>query len=162
MYANLMKGIIVVVGIAATVVAAIWHKVLAWSQNSLFPWLNENLPNIEKSIRDAFANLDKAVVAVRQSVKMAWNKLREYLLKTAAHFERKSPSEWTRKITSFVIQKLEETKPIIKKIETVEEVNWDDLPADVRSEWMKTANQNIDIDITKSRDDEINALTMTN
>jgi hypothetical protein len=162
MYADLIKGIIVVVGIAASAVIAIWGKVLEWSQNSLFPWLNENLPNIEQSIRDAFVQLDKAVVTIRQSAKMAWKKLREYLLKTAAHFERKSQSEWTRKITSFVIQKLDKAQPVIKKVETVEEINWDDLPADVRSEWMKTANQNIDIDVTKSRDDEINALTMTN
>jgi hypothetical protein len=162
MYGDLDKVIFGIATVVITALVAMWGKVLEWSQNSLFPWLNENLPNIEQSIRDAFVKLDKAIVAIRQSAKMAWKKLREYLLKTTAHFERKSSNEWTRKITSFVIEKLDKTKPIIKKVETVEEINWDDLPADLRSEWMKTANQNIDIDVTKSRDDEINALTMTN
>jgi hypothetical protein len=162
MYGDLGKVIFGIAGVAITILVAIWGKVLEWSQNSLFPWVKENLPNLEQSIRDAFVQVDKAVVAIRQIAKMAWKKLREYLLKMVAYFERKSSSEWTKKITSFIVEKIDKAQPVIKKVETVEEINWDDLPADVRSQWMKTANQNINIDVTKEQDNDIDALTMTN
>ncbi|HAA28564.1 MAG TPA: hypothetical protein DCE56_13860 [Cyanobacteria bacterium UBA8553] len=105
---------------------------------------------------------DKVAVPIRRVVKKAWEALRKYLLKTVIHLERRNASKWERRITSFVVEVLTPQTPIIKKVETVEEVDWDDLPDDVRSAWMKSEQQFHDMDVTAIRDQQLETLEMTN
>ena len=105
---------------------------------------------------------NNVAVPIRQAVKKAWEMLRQHLLKTTIQFDRQTTSKWTKRITSFAIETLTPQSPTIKKIETVEEVDWDDLPNDVRNAWMKNEQQSRTIDVTAIRDQQIETLDMTN
>jgi hypothetical protein len=160
--AELLKGVFLLAAVVITAVVALWHKILDWAHSSLYPWLQKKLPTIEAAVREAFIWVDRVVVATRLIVKKAWETLRNYLLKTVAQFERRTHRQWIRRITSFVIIRLEQTQPVIKKIETEDEVDWDELPSDIRQAWMKTEAKMGELDVTQMRDQELAALSMTN
>jgi hypothetical protein len=163
LYADLIKGGLLLGVVAIGAIIALWNKILDWSRASLLPWLQRNLPTIEDAVRDAFIWVDKYVaVPTRLLVKKAWGNLRNYLLKTVAQFERRTSSQWVRRVTSFVIVKLEQSKPVVKKVEIEHEVDWDDLPPEVKQSWMKNAGQAFELDVTGTRDQQLEELSMTN
>lgn len=163
LYADALRAALALIGVAITAVIALWHKIIDWAQDSLFPWIERNLPSILSTVKDAFTWVDdKVAVPIRRVVKKAWEALRKYLLKTVIRLERQNASKWERRITSFVVEVLTTQTPIVKKVETVEEVDWDDLPDDVRSAWMKSEQQSHDMDITAIRDQQLETLEMTN
>lgn len=163
LYVDAVRLAFVLVGVAFAAIVAFWHKIVEWAQASLFPWIEKNLPLIESDVKKAFAWVDnKVVVPIRRAVKKAWEMLRQYLLKTMIQFDRKTTSKWTRRVTSFLIEVLTPQTPTVKKVETVEEVSWDDLPDDVRNAWMKNEQRSHAIDVTAIRDQQIEELDMTN
>lgn len=163
LYTDALRAAIGLIGVAVAAVIALWHKIIDWAQDSLFPWLEKNLPSVLSIVKDAFAWVDdKVAVPVRRVIKKAWEALRKYLLKTVIQLERLNASKWERRITSFVVEVLTPQTPTVKKVETVEEVSWDDLPDDVRSAWMKSEQQSQNMDVTAIRDQQLEALDMTN
>jgi len=163
LYTDALRAAIGLVGAAVVVLIAFWHKVIDWAQKSLFPWIERNLPSILSIAKEALKWVDdKVAVPIRRVVKKAWEALRKYLLKTVIRLERRNASKWERRITSFVVEILTPQTPSIKKVETVEEVDWDDLPDDVRSAWIRSEQQSRDIDVTAIRDQQIETLEMTN
>lgn len=163
LYADAVRAAIGLVGVAIVAVIAVWRKIVNWAQDSLFPWLERNIPSILSTAKEAFVWVDENVaVPIRRAVKKAWEELRKYLLKTVIRLERRNASQWERRITSFVVEVLTPQTPVVKKVETVEEVEWEYLPKDVRSAWMKSSQQSHDLDVTASRDQQIETLEMTN
>jgi hypothetical protein len=163
LYTELIKAGLLLVGVALIAIVTFWQKILDWVTASLTPWLNKYLPSISEKVKDAFAWIDNAVaVPIRRIVKKAWEELRNYLLKVLVQFERQMQSEWVKRITSFIIEKLDGAKPIVKKIVTEEQANWDDLPEDVRAAWLKNGSSNSELDVTGTRDRQIDELIMTN
>lgn len=163
LYTDVLRAAIGLIGVAVVAVIALWGKIINWAQDSLFPWIERNLPTILSTVKDAFVWVDENVaVPIRRVVKKAWEALRKYLLKTVIRLERRNASKWERRITSFVVEALTPQTPIVKKVETVEEVDWDDLPDDVRSAWMRSEQQSHDIDVTAIRDQQVETLEMTN
>lgn len=162
-YAEIIKAALALAGVAIVVIIALWHNILDWAKSSLFPWIEKNLPTIVDAVKDAFTWVDNNVaVPIRRLVKAAWNKLRNYLLKMVTRFDRKTQSTWVKQATSWVIEVLDSPKPTVKKVETVEEVNWDDLPADVKNAWLKNNQSSRELNVTEARDQELGALSMTN
>lgn len=162
-YAEIIKVALGLAGAAFIAIIALWHKILDWAHSSLFPWLEKNLPTILGTVKDAFTWVDnKVAVPIRRLVKSAWNKLRSYLLKMVTQFERKTQSTWIKRVTSWIIAVLDSPKPTVKKVETVEEVNWDELPPDVKEAWLKNNQSSRELNVTEARDQELEALSMTN
>ncbi len=152
-------------GTAAAVVAALtyWHKILDWAEKSLFPWITRNLPWLENQVRFAFSAVDGVAVPIRAGVKQAWNKLRDYLLKQTAELQRKSSSQWIVRITSWVVKVLESGKTIPAKLEVKEiVVDWDELPEDIRSAYLRRQHEHAEFNITQMRDRELAEMEMTN
>jgi hypothetical protein len=163
LYTDALRVAIGLIGVAVAAVIALWHKILDWAQDSLFPWIEKNLPSILSTIKDAFEWVDNnVIVPTRRLVKGAWKSLRKTLLKMVIQLERRDASKWERRITSFVVEALTPQSPVVKKVETVEEVDWDDLPDDVRSAWMKNEQQSHDMDVTAIREQQLETLEMTN
>ncbi|OYQ67492.1 hypothetical protein B9G53_01165 [Pseudanabaena sp. SR411] len=163
LYTDVLRAALALTIAAVTAIIALWHKIIDWAQDSLFPWIEKNLPSILSTVKNAFAWVDeKVIVPFRRVVKKAWEMLRQYLLKTTIQFDRQTTSTWTKRITSFVIETLTSQSPTVKKVESVEEVDWDDLPDDVRNAWMKNERQSMTIDVTAIRDQQIETLDMTN
>ncbi|NEP05925.1 MAG: hypothetical protein F6K34_14490, partial [Okeania sp. SIO4D6] len=78
-----------------------------------------------------------------------------YLLKQVIKLERKSSGEWIKQVTSWTIKILESGKKVPIKTEIEEVVDWEDLPQDVREEWLKQEKSKAEIDVTEYRDREI-------
>jgi len=159
-YTKIISQALALGALAVAAIATLWTKILDWAKSSLFPWIEKNLPALIDLVKDAFTWVDhKVMVPTRQIVKRAWSSLRKQLLKMAVYFERQSPSEWIRKMTSWVVEVLNSAEPKVKKIEIVEEVNWDDLPQEVRKSWMKNNESSHELDVTETRDQQIAEMT---
>ncbi|NEP73053.1 MAG: hypothetical protein F6K25_13965 [Okeania sp. SIO2G4] len=151
-------GIAIALGLGAlgaTLVIIFWKQILKWAEESLFPWIKTNIPSIENQVRKAFSAVDNVVVTTRNIIRKAWKKLREYLLKQVIKLERKSSGEWIKQVTSWTIKILESGKKVPIKTEIEEVVDWEDLPQDVREEWLKQEKSKAEIDVTEYRDREI-------
>ena len=142
-------------GVSATFALIFWDQILGWAEDSLFPWIKNNIPSIESAVRKAFSALDKKAVDTRKIIRKAWKKLRKFLLKQVVTLERKSSNKWIRRVTSWVIKVLESGEKVPVKVETEEKVNWDELPEDVRKEFLSKGKSESEIDVTKNRDDEM-------
>jgi hypothetical protein len=154
---ELLANALKIAGAAAAVVFAFWHKVLAWAEESFFPWVKRNIPEMLELTRNAFAWVDEHVaVPIRRAVKTAWALLRRQLLKMTITFEKRSDSQWSKRTTTWVIEKLGDKS--VKKTVSEEELLWDDLPSDIREQWIRT-NENKEIDFTDARDELLTNLT---
>jgi len=154
---------LIILGIAGAAIVGLWHRVLAWAENSLFPWIKRNLPELEVVVRQAFKVIDKVAVNIRRSVKIAWEYLRKWLLKQTVEIERRTDNKWIRRITSWIIKELSPVgdKPRVAKIVTEEEIEWDELPDEVRERWI-TMGKIDPADITKLRDKELGVMELNN
>ena len=141
--------------VSATVAATYWPEILSWAHESLFPWIERNIPSITEKVRDAFVAADEVVVPVRRTIRNAWNKLREYLLKQTAEIKRKSSSAWVRRVTSWVIKVLETGESVPATVVTEEILTTDELPDDIRREWLHRGKAEAEINVTKLRDEEL-------
>lgn len=153
-------------GVVATVALTLWDKILKWADNSLFPWIEQNLsPNIADSVRGAFAFIDRIAVPIRRAVKQAWENLRQFLLKMVVDFQQKSSSNWIKRVTSYIIRVLspkKSDKPEVVRVVSEEHIDPDFLPPDVREAWLRKAQKNYEVDATDTRDKEIAQLSMAN
>ncbi|MGD1703927.1 hypothetical protein [Dapis sp. BLCC M229] len=154
-----LVAITVVLGLTAAAVVIFWKQILIWAQDSLFPWINKNIPSIESEVREAFATADRFFGNIRNIIRQAWKKLRKYLLKQVVKFARQSSDKWIVQVTSWVIKNPEnlESKESKKatKIVTEEEVDWDELPPDVRADFLRRDKSDVEIDVTEYRDRQI-------
>jgi hypothetical protein len=144
----------------ATVAAAIalWPQIRAWSEEAVFPWLERNLPDVVPHVRTAFAAMDNAVTSVRRNIKQAWNCLREHLLHQLVILERSSSFQWIRRVTSWMVKVLSNGQRVPVQIVTETAFATDDLPAEVRSEWLRQGRGRHEIKATELRDREMNEL----
>lgn len=138
-------------GIALT----FWHKILDWAETSLFPWLERKYPLILDTVKNAFVALDKLTAPTRLAIKKSWEKLREYLLKQIVHLEKNAPNQWIKRVTSWLIQILENGQEVPVKIETEEFLTHDELPDDVREAWIRRQEKTADFNTTELRDQEL-------
>lgn len=153
--------IAVALGVSSALVLIFWNQILEWAQDSLFPWIKRNIPLIEGVVKEAFIAVDKVATPIRKTIRQAWEKLREYLLKQVVKLERKSSNKWIRRVTSLIIKVLESGEKVVRQVETEKEVDWDELPEDVRKEFLSKGKSESEIDVTKRRDDEIDQMDMS-
>ena len=144
--------------LAATALAVLWQQVLGWAEASLLPWIDEHLPLLSGPARSAFVALDRVAVAVRVAAKKAWQDLRGYLLKQVVRIRKKTGikalvlvEEWLRPRA--------ESETVVHRI-SEREVEWEDLPEDVREAFLKRTEESIEKDVTSARDTEMMQLVL--
>ena len=152
-YLDLLRVAVGIATLAVAALIALWHKILDWATETLFPWIKSNLPDFIDIATEAFSQLDDIISPIRRGIKIAWQRLRQRLLKMATHLERKSSSVWVSRTTSWVIKALE-TKQVVK-VETEVDISWDDLPADIREDYIRMNKKSADINVTDTRDQEL-------
>lgn len=152
---------IAALGVAAAIVTVYWTKILHWARESLFPWVDKNLPVLSDDVRNAFVVLDKVVAPVRLKAKEAWERLRQTLLRQVAEFEQLTDQNWLLRITSWVRVKLDEfdTTPVVKEVRTETVVPYDELPPEVREQLLRQGLGSYKVDVTQAKDVE---MAMTN
>lgn len=165
-FVQVLLTVLLVVSVAAAL--TFWNQILYWADKVLYPWIRDNLPELEFDVRNAFAALDKVITPIRNNIKAlkkfteikeAWKTLREYLLKVLVHFEQKTSTEWVKQITYWIIRNLKSKQ--VAQVVVEETVNADSLPPDVRQEWVRKGSIARSVDVTGLRDQEINEHTMT-
>ncbi|GAA0466045.1 hypothetical protein Ade02nite_47120 [Paractinoplanes deccanensis] len=140
--------------VSAATAALMWPKILAWAENSLFPWVARNLPELEPVVRAAFSVLDKGVVALRNAARQAWHELRRTLLKQVAEFVRQFDGRWVVEVTSWIANRPDRQRSRVTKVVTQQEVSFEELPPAVRQEYLRNNQKNHAIDVTDLRDKE--------
>ena len=145
----LIFGLVLITGSA---IAYFWTQILSFVRSHIMPWLHENFPEFAEKAELAFEAIDKKVVQVKRAIKEAWRQLRRKLLKVLVGYEQNT-SGWARNVISWCIKKLEDKEVIIKRTETTE-VNYDDLPDDVRAAWFRREAQQ-EQDVTAARDEQL-------
>ncbi|GAA1777564.1 hypothetical protein [Luedemannella helvata] len=133
------------------VVVAYWPKIMGWARDSLLPWADEHLPEFAGVIRQAFQTLDNVVVEVRQAVRSAWRRLRNVLLKETAEFVQLFNHGWAVEITSWLANRQNAEKPVVKVV-TQQQLDYDDLPPDIRAQLIHDDLSEGSLDVTAARD----------
>ncbi|MUG92024.1 hypothetical protein F7734_05935 [Scytonema sp. UIC 10036] len=142
--------------LAATATVVFWHRILEWGEKNVFPWFERHLPTIAPYVRKAFSRIDNVVTSVRRTVKEAWNKVSQYLLKQVVELNRQTSNTWVQQVTSWVIENSGyNNKPPVKEIRTEQEVSWDDLPEDVRKTFLRQQQSSFQKDVTEIRKQEM-------
>ena len=159
--AEFLIAIVSVLGVASTLVLIFWEQILEWAKDSLFPWIQRNIPLIEDVVKEAFIAVDKVATPIHKTIREAWEKLREYLLKQLVKLEKQSSNKWIRRVTSWIIKVLTSGKKVPVKVVTEEEVNWYELPEDLRKDYLRNGKSEMEIDVTKYRDYEIDQIKMS-
>ncbi len=133
------------------VVVAYWPKIMAWARDSLLPWADEYLPEFSGVIRQAFLDIDNAAVEIRQAIRSAWRRLRNVLLKETAEFVRLFNDRWAVEITSWLANRHNAEKPVVR-IVTQQTLDWDDLPPDIRAQLIREDVAGESLDVVAARD----------
>jgi hypothetical protein len=150
-----VTAITAVLAIGAIAALTMWENILRWAQASLFPWLDQYLPEIAGDVRQAFVNIDNAVVALRREVQAQWRILRRSLLKQTVEIARNYLGRWSVVTTNWLIRKLDASEQTVVKQTTTEEVPYDELPSEVREEYILADQESKEINVTKTRDQEL-------
>lgn len=152
-------SIAVILGIAVAALAVgFWNQILRWANDIILPWIEKNMPWATKDVRHALDAMDKIATPLRRTVKQAWQNMRNYLLQQVVTFSRKTDSyEWVKKTTTWLIKVLESGEKVPVKVETTATVTWDEVPGDVREEFLRRNKQKT-VDVTKIRDKEMEQL----
>lgn len=145
--------------VAATVAIAMWGRVLTWAYESLLPWVKKYLPGFEDLVKKAFTLLDKVAVKIRRAVKLAWQEIRNWLLKQVVEVHRSTDNYWIKRVTSWLIKNLDKKTEVVKHV-TEEVVEWDDLPEDIRQQWIEKEKSLQKENVTEKRDQEIASLEL--
>lgn len=154
--------LIAAIGLVELAAVAFWHQILQWSEKNLFPWFEKHLPTVAPYVRDAFSRLDRVATNIRLTIKAAWKKIREYLLKQVVEFNRQTSNTytWIQQVTSWVIETLDDnSQPVVKEIRTEQKVSWDDLPEELREAVLKKNKSSFGQDVTDIRERELLTLS---
>lgn len=146
---------LIAIGLTVAVATVFWKRILHWSEDHLTPWLTAHAPQLIPHVRSAFAAIDEKVVHVRKAAKEAWRYVRELLLKQTAEFFRASSGEWMLRLRSFLLDPQGSGNVYVR--ETEKQVSYDDLPDEVRSEYLRRGTTARVFDVTEIRDHEVMA-----
>ncbi|MBH8577068.1 hypothetical protein I8752_29620 [Nostocaceae cyanobacterium CENA369] len=150
-----------VFAIAITIAIVIWHKILEWTYLNFLEWIRKNMISIlESSVKLAFISMAKVNHKIVDAVKEAWQEVKQFLLKMTVQFENITSSAiWKKKSISIIFKKFEANQPVFVKREIEEDLDWDNLPPEVREAWLKDSQHNYKIDVMEIREKELEAMT---
>lgn len=130
-----------------------WGKILNWAEDHLKPWISANVPYLSQYLDDAFVALDDVAVKLRNAAKKAWQQVRRVVIKQVAEFVRQYDGSWTVRITSWLATQ-NSAQPVVKR-ETEQQLSWDDVPDEIREQFLRQGQTSQEIDITKLRDAQV-------
>lgn len=161
---NLLVSVFGVAETAIQVVLGFWKIIVSWAQESLLPWIKENLRSeFHGLIKDALVVIDRVKSPLTQLVKRAWTTLRKFLAKSIITFEGKANNgkmQWIKHWTTEIYNVVNPAEPKKKVIETEEEISFEDLPKELREAWIKNQELTKSIDFIAVRDREMEELEM--
>jgi len=135
----------------AGVAAYFWPQIMTCAREHLLPWIDRNVPDLAGSARIAFHDLDKIAVELCRAVRAAWRKLRVVLLSQVATFVELFSGGCAIRITStFCVLEDHDQTPVA--VVTEQELDWGDLPEEIRAAARSDGLRDLSIDIVRARD----------
>ena len=146
-------GILIFGVLISGAVVYFWEQILIFIQNHILPWIETNFPEYKEIALEALMKVDNAISALKRKVKAAWAQLREYLLKVLVSYE-KTADGWVKEVISWCVVKLREEEKIVKRTEKVV-ANHEEIPDEVREQFLRRRTKKMDQDVTEQRDQEL-------
>ncbi|MBQ6615065.1 MAG: DUF2214 family protein [Thermoguttaceae bacterium] len=129
--------------VSGVVLLFFWEKILAFLLKNIVPWFRLKFGDVgAATLTQLLSFITKAVHWTRQQINTGWRWFQNRFLGIDSSYVRKQPNEFVCTRTTYI--KREDGK-VIKIVET-ENLDWDTLPADVRSTLI-TANPSEPIEI---------------
>jgi hypothetical protein len=144
--------------IGAAAAAFYWTKILQWGMENLQRWVEQHLPGMGKYVRNAFAYVDVIGSPAHAIAKEAWRELRRALLRQIQLFEQQADGTWLLRVTSWLrttLEELETTESEVAEVITERKVAVEDLPPEVRREWLRQERTAHEFILTEFRDKEL-------
>lgn len=159
---NITKILEKVFAIAIEVALVFWNQILAWTHSNFLLWIQKYMiPMLPESVKLAFTAVAKITPGLPDSIKAAWQEVKKILLGMNVQFKNvDSSTAWKKRETSIMIKKNEANQSVVVKREIEEDLDWDNLPPEVRESWLKGSQQNYKIDVMETREKELEAMTM--
>jgi hypothetical protein len=137
-----------------------WKQIMRWGYNAVLPWINTVVPQFYPFAEKTFFVVENVGHYIRQFGKVAlqeivqyWQAFRRRLLKQEMHITPKVPGQtYVRKMTNWFYTPENGEKAFTRQ-EIEQEINWYELPEDIRGDLM--SNEVSSINITEERDREI-------
>lgn len=124
--------------IALGLIAYFWNQIREFVLTTICPRLE---PKHGEMVRDFILMLDKPMTAIRRAVKEGWKHFKEKVLHCQTTYTKVTSSTATKTTEAIV-----SSNGQYKKITTEETVAWEDLPASVRHEQIKTGERTSRVD----------------
>lgn len=129
--------------VSGVVLLFFWEKIYAFLLKNIVPWFQKTFGSVGASVLQQFLSfIGSAVQWTRQQIRTGWHWFQSRFLGIDSSYHSPKPKEYVCTRTTYI--KREDGK-IIKIVET-EDLDWDSLPADVRSTLI-TANPSEPIEI---------------
>jgi hypothetical protein len=145
------------------IAVAFWNELLNWVNETLATWIVTDFgPGLAESVKVAFLILSQVATTLYRAIQQAWNSLRQVLLEMTVEFHQTATSSkhWVRHLTTVLVKVLQSGQPVRIKREVEEVIDWEHLPADVRATWIKTPQKKYKVDVLKTREQELQAISM--
>jgi hypothetical protein len=135
----------------AGVAAYFWPQLMTCAREHLLPWIDRNVPDLARSARLAFHDLDQIAIELCRAVRAAWRSLRVVLLSQVATFAELFDGGCAIRITS-EFRVLEDRDQAPVTVVTEQELDWTDLPEEIRAAALAGGMRGMSIDIVRARD----------
>jgi hypothetical protein len=162
---DFLRSVFGVTQSAVKVLFAFWQRIVNWANESLLPWIKDNLaPGLRQIADDALVLIDKLKSPISRLIKKAWRELRKFLAKSIITFQTKilpdGKVQWIRHWATRMYNVVNPSEPKVTVITTEEPISFDDLPQDVREAVLRTQKNEIKVDFLAVRDKEIEEMEM--
>lgn len=142
----------------------LWNEILLWVNTIFISWVESNaISLIEESIELAFTSIKNITYSNLESIRNAWQKIKQFLIEMTIEYEisDSSPGIWKKRANSTILKNLSGNRPTIIKQELEEDVDWDRLPSEIRETWLRKKDGLYKIDFRETRDKELETITLS-
>ena len=123
--------------IGALIVNKFWEDILGWASTTLANVVGEVLgPLARDLLLDVLERADRVVVGARRAVSQLWRSVKATVLQAAISLEKVTNSRFLKRLTAYLAKDLSGEKRFVRVVQE-EEVAWDDLPENVRGEFIR-------------------------
>jgi hypothetical protein len=143
------------IGFALTAAALLWPMIVRWVSEEIIPWLRTWSPDLAKIAEEALIWIDHSIAKpVRLAAIGAYRRLRQFIVSITVEFSRIAPERWQRAIKTLFLNM--NNQPQMRQ--TTVEMSWDELPDEVRDEFIRHQKSQHVIRFTEIADRDLQLL----
>ena len=142
---------IIEIFVGILILISVWPEIVDFFSTRLIPWVRTRISNsLADLIADFIVFADQVIVPVRRLVKKLWATFKQHVLGIKMEVKKISASTVAGKTTT-IIQ--DENGKFMQSV-TEEVINWDALPAAIRSEMNRQGTKEATMDLKKAAEEK--------